>query len=219
MDYIKRLLSNLDGVLLLTVLAYGVVYAFNLGGFAQREIPSMFIELNINSLSSGLFFLGLFVFIFSPITIQSLDARDKPHKIVLIIILLLAIAFLYYTQEYFLLVNTTLVLGIVIIIFSRNIFKRKFMYLITIAFFCLIGSYGMGYVTAYVDLHEAEEQYIIEKNNEKYLLLGSYNNNYIATKINNKDNSIEYKYILIPVSSDESSVSINLEKIQLKIND
>ncbi|MBM7660406.1 hypothetical protein JOC85_001173 [Bacillus mesophilus] len=216
MENIRKYLPGIDTVFIISIISYGVVYAFNYGAFLQAGIPISLIEVGVNNLVKSLFVLLILLIVYIPTLINVSISKSVKNKILQTTgMSVLAIVFLVI-ESYVVFWIIVLIIGWGIIILLRDRLSQIVFIVMTI-FYIAFGSVVLGYINSFSAMYNSEEHYIINMDNKRYLYFNTYNGNYIVSEIINKNNDVLLEFQLIPITNGNKPIIIKQEKININI--
>ncbi|ALC92071.1 hypothetical protein AM500_21445 [Bacillus sp. FJAT-18017] len=215
MENIKKILPNLDIVIILTIVGYSLVYSYNLGVYVFWGIPTHLIELGVNNITDTLISLSLLLLVYVPTMSSFIFNPQKRKIIVFIIVYAIALMILYYKEMLFFEFSSTLIVVIgICIIFLLKKKMNKTTILIVISIYAIISSLFMGYMQSYGKAGGSAPYSLLLQEGKRYVILASYKDNYIVTQLKNKNEiSLEYKLIAF----DDSKSTVKREELKLNI--
>lgn len=217
MESIKKVLPNIDIMIILTILSYGIVYSYNVGMFLYLKIPTSFIELGINNLTGTLMALGLLLCIYVP-TMTDLIKETKKRVIISVLVTCLITIIIFYVNDQLMIVTLFIVfLGSFLILLFKNQIKQITLFVI-ISLYAIFSVGFIGYMLASESINIANEHFILNHGGKTHILMGTYKDNYIVTELNKNNNQFRRVYQLIPITaSNENKEPIIIEQKKLKL--
>jgi TRAP-type uncharacterized transport system fused permease subunit len=220
----------------ITALCYGLVYTLELGKYNYYGIPTSLIELDLNSLTSGiltLFPMLLIIFFFiyhlffkiksNKTNDLEEDVKKKSSKwslvrdIATLVVLIYICGFIYglyikYFGNITYLIFILVMIFLVFIIFMIRFYKKENYTntLITGILFFIIFSFSLGYIAPALNTHHV----VIQVKNQNYILLENYKENFILSPVDLKTKTLKRELILKNIADDD--YKIKREKIILK---
>lgn len=218
MDRIRKLLPNLDFLLVSTIICIALVYINRVVYFTYYKIPKMYIEFDLKSISSiGLFF-NLFLFLLLLILLYYMIFKYNESKILkLIVLVLLAVVsiIILYLKAFSLAFSYAMIIPLILVTFF-NIKKLNNIlilpYVVTYIMLLVIG-------ITWIDAKTATKYNILKKeaDNNKYVIFGTFKDYYITTLISKTSTKNQYTFIpeysLIPIDSENSTVKVEIVKL------
>ncbi|MBK5446484.1 hypothetical protein [Peribacillus sp. TH24] len=192
-----------------------MVYVYKAGFYANLGIPINFIDLGMNNLITTIIKLFLFSFVLIPVMVDVINNQTNINKIFTCIPLILLSWFTYKIQLY-----EYSAVSFACIVFIISLFFTKDMKIKILAFIILIllGLPGLvGYISGFDLISKKTTHYVINKGNKTFVVLDSYQDNFIVSELDKKTNKIKGEYQLIPFNSDDKPIIIKQKDFKLQI--